>query len=137
MTPRSAPKPSTRSRHRDEVDEVVAQSKAVVAKRPARVAPEKKHTGREDKAEELDRVLDKISRHGIASLTTGERKLLDDMSKELRDQSLFGLVGAALREGGVLLARTLASLFALLAPLRRPPAYGGYPVASEAALAST
>jgi membrane associated rhomboid family serine protease len=86
MTPRSAPKPSTRSRHRDEVDEVVAQSKAAVAKRPARVAPGKKVTGREDKAEELDRVLDKISKHGLASLTSGERKLLDDMSKQLRDQ---------------------------------------------------
>jgi membrane associated rhomboid family serine protease len=86
MTPRSAPKPSTRSRHRDEVDEVVAQSKAAVAKRPARVAPGKKLTGREDKAEELDRVLDKISKHGLASLTSGERKLLDDMSKQLRDQ---------------------------------------------------
>ena len=85
MTPRSAPKP-TRSRHRDEVDEIVAQSKAVVAKRPARVAPGKKHTGREDKAEELDRVLDKISKHGLSSLTSGERKLLDDMSRQLRDQ---------------------------------------------------
>lgn len=86
MTPRSTPKPSTRSRHRDEVDEVVAQSKAAVAKRPARIAPGKKQTGREDKAEELDRVLDKISRHGLGSLTTDERKLLDDMSKQLRDQ---------------------------------------------------
>ena len=85
MTPRSTPKPSTRSRHRDEVDEVVAQSKAAVAKRPARVAPGKKLTGREDKAEELDRVLDKISKHGLESLTTGERKLLDDMSRPLRD----------------------------------------------------
>jgi membrane associated rhomboid family serine protease len=85
MTPRSAPKP-TRSRHRDEVDEIVAQSKAVVAKRPARVAPGKKQTGREDKAEELDRVLDKISKHGLSSLTSGERKLLDDMSRQLRDQ---------------------------------------------------
>ena len=86
MTPRSAPKPSTRSRHRDEVDEVVAQSKAAVAKRPARVAPGKKLTGREDKAEELDRVLDKISKHGLGSLTSGERKLLDDMSRQLRDE---------------------------------------------------
>ena len=86
MTPRAAPKPSTRSRHRDEVDEIVAQSKAVIAKRPARIAPGKKQTGREANAEELDRVLDKISKHGLSSLTAGERKLLDDMSKQLRDQ---------------------------------------------------
>jgi hypothetical protein len=37
----------------------------------------------------------------------------------------------------MLLARTLLALFALVAPLRRRPAFGGYPVASEAALVST
>jgi hypothetical protein len=34
----------------------------------------------------MDRVLDKISRHGLPSLTPGERKLLEEMSRELRDQ---------------------------------------------------
>lgn len=86
MSPRTAPRPSSRSRHRDEVDEVVAQSKAVVAKRPARMALGKKPGPRDAKAEELDRVLDKISRHGLTSLTPGERKLLDEMSKQLREQ---------------------------------------------------
>ena len=42
MTPRSTPRPSSRSRHRDEVDEIVAQSKAAVAKRPARMEPGKR-----------------------------------------------------------------------------------------------
>lgn len=86
MTPRAAPRPSSRTRHRDEVDDIVAQSKAAVAKRPARLAPGKKAGPRDAKAEELDRVLDKISRHGISSLTSAERKILDEMSRELRDR---------------------------------------------------
>jgi membrane associated rhomboid family serine protease len=85
MTPRPAPKPSTRSRHRDEVDEIVAQSKAAVGKR-AQLVPGKKADARDAKVEELDRVLDKISQHGLSSLTPDERKLLDEMSKQLRDQ---------------------------------------------------
>ena len=86
MSPRAAPRPSSRSRHRDEVDEIVAQSKAAVAKRPARLGPGKRQGPRDAKAEELDRVLDKISRHGLLSLTPGERKLLEEMSRQLRDR---------------------------------------------------
>jgi membrane associated rhomboid family serine protease len=86
MSPRATPRPSSRSRHRDEVDEIVAQSKAAVAKRPARLTPGKRQGAGEAKAEELDRVLDKISRHGLTSLTPSERKVLDEMSKQLRDQ---------------------------------------------------
>jgi membrane associated rhomboid family serine protease len=86
MSPRATPRPPTRSRHRDEVDDIVAQSKAAIAKRPARLAPGKRTVPRDAQAEELDRVLDKISRHGISSLTPAERKLLDEMSKQLRDQ---------------------------------------------------
>jgi hypothetical protein len=33
---------------------------------------------------DLNHVLDKISEHGIDSLTSTERKLLEEMSKELR-----------------------------------------------------
>jgi membrane associated rhomboid family serine protease len=86
MTPRAAPRPSSRSRNRDEVDEIVAQSKAAVAKRTARLQPGKRQGPRDAKAEELDRVLDKISRTGLASLTTAEKQLLEEMSKELRDR---------------------------------------------------
>jgi membrane associated rhomboid family serine protease len=86
MSPRAAPRQTSRSRHRDEVDDIVAQSKAAVAKRPARLAPGKKAGPREAKAEELDRVLDKISRQGISSLTSAERKVLDEMSRELKDK---------------------------------------------------
>ena len=84
MTPRSAPRPS-RTKQRDEVDEIVAQSKAAVAKRPARI--ESKRPGPTDpRVEELDRVLDKISRTGLASLSSAEKKILEEMSKELRDR---------------------------------------------------
>lgn len=85
MTPRPSPKPSTRSRHRDEVDEIVAQSKAAVGKR-VQLVPGKKPEARDARAEELDRVLDKISQQGLSSLTPGEKKLLDEMSRQLRDQ---------------------------------------------------
>ena len=86
MSPRAAPRSSSRSRHRDEVDDIVAQSKAAVAKRPARLAPGKRAGAQQGQSEELDRVLDKISKHGLPSLTPAERKLLDEMSKQLRDE---------------------------------------------------
>ena len=86
MSPRAAPRPSSRSRNRDEVDEIVAQSKAAVAKRSARLQPGKLKGTRDAKTEELDRVLDKISKHGLASLTGAEKQLLEEMSKELRDR---------------------------------------------------
>jgi hypothetical protein len=40
---------------------------------------------REAKADELNRVLDKISEQGIDSLTSDERKVLEEMSKRLRN----------------------------------------------------
>ena len=86
MTPRATPRPSSRTRSRDEVDEIVAQSKAAVAKRPAAPAPKRQGGPRDAKAEELDRVLDKISKHGLTSLTSAEKQLLEEMSKELRDR---------------------------------------------------
>jgi hypothetical protein len=49
------------------------------------MAPGKKQPPRDAKAEELDKVLDKISRHGLTSLTPGERRLLEEMSRQLRD----------------------------------------------------
>ena len=39
---------------------------------------------RDAKAEQLDLVLDKISQHGMASLTSDERRLLEEMSRRLR-----------------------------------------------------
>ena len=82
-TPRAIPRSLPRSRERGEIDEIVAKSKAVVAKRPPAPAVARP-AARDAKAEELNSVLDKISKHGIDSLTREERQLLDEMSKRLR-----------------------------------------------------
>jgi hypothetical protein len=37
-------------------------------------------------AAKVNRVLDKISQQGIASLTRDERRLLEEMSRKLRDE---------------------------------------------------
>jgi membrane associated rhomboid family serine protease len=81
--PRAIPRSLPRSRDRgDEVDDIVAKSKAIVAKRPAALARLRRP---EPKADELNRVLDKISEQGIDSLTMDERRVLEDMSRRLRD----------------------------------------------------
>jgi membrane associated rhomboid family serine protease len=85
---RALPKIRPRNRQRanqGEVDEVVAKSNAIVT-RPARAAlmPRPADTG-ERSAERLNLVLDKISKHGIESLTSEEVRLLEDMSRKLRD----------------------------------------------------
>ena len=82
--PRAIPRSLPRNRERQgEIDDVVAKSKALVTRRPVatrRVLPPTKKT------EEMNRVLDKISQTGLASLTTAEKRLLEDMSRELRDE---------------------------------------------------
>jgi membrane associated rhomboid family serine protease len=79
--PRSLPRPRERG---SEVDEVVAKSKAIATKRPA--SPAAAAPARDPRAEELNAVLDKISEHGLASLSKEERRLLEEMSKRLRDR---------------------------------------------------
>lgn len=85
MTPRAAPKSSQRTRQRDEVDEIVAQSKAAVARSAARGGADKSAPRGDARAEEMNRLLDKIARSGLNSLTIAERKLLEEVSRELRD----------------------------------------------------
>ena len=90
-TPRAIPRtlPRTRtSAQRDDVDEIVAKSKAVAAQQPrpmarALVVPV---PPREERVDELDRVLDKISLEGLESLTPAERAVLDEMAKRLRGE---------------------------------------------------
>ena len=83
--PRAIPRALPRSRERvDEVDEIVAKSKAVASKRPTVVTPVPKMAGRDLKADEVNRVLDKISAEGLDSLTSEERRLLEEMSRKLR-----------------------------------------------------
>ena len=87
-TPRAIPRSSPRPRERgNEVDEIVAKSKALAATRrpPAPPAP-KPPAAAARKTDELNLVLDKISEQGIASLTLDERRLLEEMSKKLRDR---------------------------------------------------
>lgn len=62
---------------------------AIVPRDEAEGAAPRPRTGREDAGEKalydaVDRVLDKISAHGMSSLTQDELKLLDDMSRRHR-----------------------------------------------------
>ena len=85
--PRAIPRALPRSRERvEEVDEIVAKSKAIAAKRPATITPSRKIASRDLKAEDVNRVLDKISAEGLESLTGEERSILEEMSWRLRKQ---------------------------------------------------
>jgi len=59
----------------------VHQGGTITEVRPAHTRPEPRE---EYPAEEVDRVLDKISAFGIQSLTTEERRFLDEVSKRKR-----------------------------------------------------
>ena len=81
--------PRERGRRSDGIDDVVAKSNAVVAKpiRPSTISRPGDEADRRS-AERLDTVLDKISKHGIESLTSEEMSILDSMSKKLRGPGL-------------------------------------------------
>jgi len=84
ISPRAAPRPS--KRNRDEVDEIVAQSKAAISKRSSRAVSTKRAEPQRDvQAQAIDRVLDKISKHGMGSLTPSEKRLLEETSRQLRN----------------------------------------------------
>jgi membrane associated rhomboid family serine protease len=88
--PRAIPRTLPRQRtQRDEVDEIVAQSKAIAAQQHpvTRAVVTPVRTSGEVRAAELDRVLDKISARGLESLTLDERALLDAMARRLRGES--------------------------------------------------
>lgn len=86
--PRAIQRPLRPRERPDEIDEVVARSRAVTsapvqrpaAPRPARVAVP------EASGSEIDRLLDKISESGIDSLTAGERAVLDAYSARLKQR---------------------------------------------------
>jgi membrane associated rhomboid family serine protease len=86
--PRAIPRTLPRQRaQRDEVDEIVAKSRAIAAQRPVtRVVLNPMRISLEVHAAELNRVLDKISSKGLASLTPDERTLLDETAKRLRGE---------------------------------------------------
>lgn len=81
-TPRAVPRSLPRSRERNrDIDEIVAQSNAALRRRAAAAPPAP--AGAPAPAD-LDSVLDKISERGIDSLTSEERRLLEERSRELR-----------------------------------------------------
>jgi len=84
--PRAIPQSPTRSRERTTAaDDAVARSNATVAAQAPRASTLTSRVGPR-KTEELNVVLDKISRLGIESLTAEERSLLEEMSRQLRDR---------------------------------------------------
>ena len=87
--PRAIPRTLPRARtQRDEVDEIVAKSKAVASQnRPAtRLATTAPRSREDARVAELDRLLDKISSAGLASLSIEERAMLDESAKRLRGE---------------------------------------------------
>jgi membrane associated rhomboid family serine protease len=68
------------------VDEVVQRSKAVVLREAKPVQHVPRQESPKEYAARVNRVLDKISQHGMDSLTKDEKRLLEEMSRKLRDQ---------------------------------------------------
>ena len=79
VIPRSLPRAREKGR---EIDDIVARSNAALSRRAAATPPVA--IKGPDKVTDLNLVLDKISEQGIDSLTSTERKLLEEMSKALR-----------------------------------------------------
>lgn len=85
--PRAVPRNRAPMRDRGgSVDEVVARSNAVVLRQSKPVQHMPKQEPLKEYAARVNQVLDKISQHGIGSLTGDERRLLEEMSRKLRDQ---------------------------------------------------
>lgn len=89
--PRAVPKTLPRPRERvSETDEVVEKSKALTAKpqpvRPTAPARPVAAAAPAPRSAALDLVLDKISEHGLSSLTTEERRVLEEESEKLRSR---------------------------------------------------
>jgi membrane associated rhomboid family serine protease len=85
--PRAVPRNRSPMRDRQGgVDEVIARSNAIVLheRKPIQHVP--KQESPSEYAAKVNRVLDKISQHGIGSLTRDERRLLEEMSKKLREE---------------------------------------------------
>jgi membrane associated rhomboid family serine protease len=85
--PRAVPRP--RSPMRDQtrgVDEVVARSNAIVLRESKPLQHMPRQESAKEYAAKVNRVLDKISHQGIDSLTKEERRLLEEMSRKLRDE---------------------------------------------------
>jgi len=83
--PRRVPRNRDRAERSDGIDEVVAKSNAVAAKTVQTAVLPRPGSEPAGAAERLDTVLDKISKHGMESLTREEQALLEEMSRKLRN----------------------------------------------------
>lgn len=68
------------------VDEVVQRSKAVALREAKPVVHVPRQESAKEYAARVNRVLDKISQQGMDSLTKDEKRLLEEMSRKLRDK---------------------------------------------------
>jgi membrane associated rhomboid family serine protease len=85
--PRAVPRTQSSMQDRGRtVDEVVARSNAVVLREGKPLTRVPKQETAQEYAARVNGVLDKISQLGIKSLTRDERRLLEDMSRKLRDE---------------------------------------------------
>ncbi|HEY1951323.1 MAG TPA: rhomboid family intramembrane serine protease [Gemmatimonadaceae bacterium] len=85
--PRAVPRGRAPVRDRTrEADEAVTRSNAVVLRQSKPIQHVPKQENPKEYAARVNRVLDKISQHGIESLTRDERRLLEEMSRKLRDE---------------------------------------------------
>lgn len=85
--PRAVPRGRPPMRDRaDGVDDVVTRSNAIALRESKPVQHVPRQETPKEYAAKVNRVLDKISQQGIESLTRDERRLLEDMSRKLRDE---------------------------------------------------
>ena len=85
--PRAVPRGRLPMRNRaGGVDEVVARSNAVILRESKPLQHVPRQETPKEYAARVNRVLDKISQQGIESLTRDERRLLEEMSRKLRDE---------------------------------------------------
>jgi hypothetical protein len=86
--PRAVPRSMPKNRERmSEIDEIVAKSNAMAARRQSSATQQRKPVESRGKEEALNIVLDKISEGGLESLTTAEKRLLEEMSRRMRSDS--------------------------------------------------
>lgn len=83
VPPRAIPRGQPRAQRGE--DDIVARSNAAVAREAASRHMVSPTASESREATPLNQLLDKISAHGIESLTAEERRLLDDVSRRLRD----------------------------------------------------
>jgi membrane associated rhomboid family serine protease len=83
--PRAVPRNRAMRDQTRGVDEVVSRSNAVVLRESKALQHVPRQESPKEHAAKVNRVLDKISQHGMNSLTKEERKLLEEMSRRLRD----------------------------------------------------